>query len=430
MEQINENKKAIIVGVCIHSEDIFNYEMKELASLCEACNIDVIKSIVQNLDSFNLAYYCGSGKIEEIAYIAKEEDVDFVIFNDELSPSTLNNISNIIDCVIYDRTMLILEIFKTRAKTKEATIQVELANLSYMLPRLIGARNNLSRLGGGSSGSGGARRGLGETKLELDRRLIEKRISKLKEELSSIVKDRKTGRILRKKTDTKVIAFVGYTNAGKSSTINSILEHVYGNVEDKNVFVKDMLFATLDTTTRRIKLENNHEFLITDTVGFVNKLPHHLVESFKSTLEEIQEASLIIHLIDASSPNSSIQVETTNKVLSSLGCASVPTLYVYNKTDLITNESLFIKEYEPSMQISNVTKEGIHDLINYIDKFCFKDEITTTLLIPYYDASVHNTLLEKANVHSTEYTNDGILINVTLSIHLYELNKKYEKISD
>ena len=424
MEDIKISK-AILVGVCTGKDEVFNYEMKELASLCEACNIECIEIVTQNLAYTNNATYVGSGKLLEIVDLCNLIEVDYVIFNDELSPAELSNLADSIPCEIMDRTMLILEIFKVRAKTKEATLQVELANLNYMLPRLVGARKNLSRIGGGGGGGSGARRGAGETKLELDRRYIENRINKLKSELQEVVLSRQTSRKSRAKNEIKTVAFVGYTNAGKSSTINSILDYVSKD-EDKQVFVKDMLFATLETSTRRIKLENNHEFLITDTVGFVNKLPHHLVESFKSTLEEITEASLIVHLIDASSPYIDWQIETTINVLNKLNCSSIPCVYVYNKIDLVTNDIFIPTTYTPSLRISNKKNIGIKELINYIEEVLFPDEITANLLIPYTNGEIYNVLMEKANVLSTDYVDDGIKVSVILSKYLYELYKKYE----
>lgn len=417
--------KAILVGVCTGKDEVFNYEMKELVNLCEACNIECVEIVTQNLAYTNNATYIGSGKLTELVELCNLIEVDYVVFNDELSPAELSNLADALPCEIMDRTMLILEIFKTRAKTKEAMLQVEIANLNYMLPRLIGARKNLSRIGGGGGGGAGARRGAGETKLELDRRYIENRIYKLKQELDDVVLSRQTSRKSRSKNEVKTVAFVGYTNAGKSSTINSILNFVEGDIE-KQVFVKDMLFATLETSTRRIKLKNNHEFLITDTVGFVNKLPHHLVESFKSTLEEITEASLIIHLIDSASPYVDWQIETTINVLEKLHCSNIPTVYVFNKTDLVTNEIFIPTSYSPSIRISNKTNIGIKDLIDYIENALFPNDVTTELLIPYTNGEVYNVLMEKANVLETDYTEHGTKVKVTLSQHLYELYKKYE----
>lgn len=426
MELENQNPKAILVGVQTGNDEIFNYEIKELANLAEACNIDVLDTVTQNLPKPNLATYVGSGKLFEIKNLLDTLDADTIIFNDELSPSVLSNIADVIDATIIDRTMLILEIFKTRAKTKEACLQVELANLNYMLPRLVGARKNLSRTGGGATGGSGARRGSGETKLELDHRYILARIDKLKEELASITSARATSRKSRAKNETKTVAFVGYTNAGKSSTINSLLKKFINN-DEKNVYVENMLFATLETSTRRIILPNNHEFLITDTVGFVNKLPHHLVESFKSTLEEIKEASLIVHLIDSSSPYLDLQIKTTNDVLKKLGCSDIPLLYCFNKIDLLPNQIFIPTEYTPFIKISNEENIGLDDLINYIENALFPNDIKINLLIPYTKGEIYNLLKEKANVLNTEYTNEGIKISVILSKHLYELYKEYKE---
>jgi GTP-binding protein HflX len=310
-----ETSKAIIVGINLGDDELFYYQMTELKSLCEACNFEVVETITQNLRTPNPATYVGIGKLKEIADIAQIVEADAVIFNDELTPSQIKNINDVIEDVeVLDRTMLILEIFEKRATSKEAYLQVEIARLKYMLPRLIGNRAYLSRTGGGGGGAGGARRGLGETKLELDRRHIEMKISKAKSELENLKKARQTSRKMRNENNEKIVALVGYTNAGKSSTINSLL-NLYSSMDNKEVFVKDMLFATLETQTRKLKLPNNHQFLITDTVGFVSKLPHHLVESFKSTLEEILDADLILHIIDASSPFRDLQIKTTEDVL-------------------------------------------------------------------------------------------------------------------
>ena len=433
MDEIKTNK-AIIVGVCSSKteETLFNYEMKELESLAECWTWSdnnevktvVVKSIVQYLDNPSKATYVGKGKLIEIAEEASILEADVVIFNDELSPSTLSNIADVVECEIIDRTMLILDIFKTRAKTKEARLQVALAERNYMLPRLVGARKNLSRIGG-TGGGAGATRGSGETKLELDHRKIENEIYKIKQELSEIVKSRQTTRTLRKKQNVPVVAVVGYTNAGKSTTINSILKKYGLAAEDKSVFVKDMLFATLETASRGIKLENNHEFLITDTVGFVQKLPHHLVESFKSTLEEIKEASLIVHIIDSSSPYLEYQIKTTIDVLNNLGCSSIPMVYVYNKHDLVVNDILLPKNYKPLLYLSNKTSEGIDGLVEYIDQALYPSNRKVEMLLPYTKGDIYNNLKEHATIHETEYTNDGIKVIVSLSEYLFNLYFDY-----
>lgn len=416
------NLKAILVGVIYQRDVDFNYSIHELKALAEACGIEVKGTITQNMSSPNPATYVGSGKVYDIKNMVELYDCNLCIFNDELSPAVLNNLSDVIECEIIDRTMLILKIFELRAKTATAKIQVELANLNYMLPRLVGLHKNLDRTAG-TSGSFSSR-GSGEKAIELDRRHIEERIYRLRNELDDITMDRYTTRASRKKNNVKTVAFVGYTNAGKSTTINSFL-HLTGSNEEKEVFVKDMLFATLETQTRRIKLQNNHTFLITDTVGFVSDLPHHLVESFKSTLEEITEASLIIHIIDSSSPYIDKQIEVTEEVLSELGCKDIPMLYCYNKADLITNPSMFFMQKEPNLLITNKDENTIKQLIEYIDNTLF-DDLNVELLLPYTKGDIYNTLKLKAEVLSTEYLDNGILVNCNLSKHLYELYKEYQ----
>lgn len=416
MENIEITRRAIVVGVNTGDNILFNYQLSEIHNLCEGLNIEVVSDLVQNLVSVNNATYIGKGKLEELVLASSELHVDLIVFNDELSPAQLKNITDIVDVEVMDRTMLILKIFELRAKTKEAALQVEIANLNYTLPRLAGKYNNLSRTGGGASGGLGARRGSGETKLELDRRAISLRINKAKEELASITSVRKTNRKMRQSNNIKTVAFVGYTNAGKSSTINKLLE-LYGMI-DKSVFVKDMLFATLETSTRNIKLPNNNEFLITDTVGFVSKLPHHLVESFKSTLEEITEADFIIHVVDASSPFLELQIQTTMEVLDSLGVENIPMLYAFNKIDKVANIEFLPNSYQPSINISSIDNTGYDLLIKAIEEALFNDLKIIKILLPYNKGDLYSILKDNAEVISTEYTNDGMLIEVKVSPYL------------
>ena len=427
MENIQVREKAIVVGINTGNDELFNYQFNETCSLCEALDIDVVDTLIQNLPHANVATYLGKGKLDELKNLCEVLEPNLIIFNDDLSPVQLRNITEYLEYEVLDRTMLILEIFKVRAKTKEATLQVEIANLNYMLPRLVGMHNNLSRTGGGGGGTAGARRGSGETKLELDRRHIERKITKAKAELESIVKARQTSRKSRSSNDVKTVAFVGYTNAGKSSTINTLLSLYRNNDESKQVFVKNMLFATLETSTRAIKLPNNKEFLVTDTVGFVSKLPHYLVESFKSTLEEIKEATLIVHVIDSTSPYMELQIETTNKVLKELGVKDIPVLYAYNKVDKLPNKMFVNSKLNPSILLSSVTLEGYEELRNEIEKVCFPDTVSCKLHIPFSRGDIYNTLKEKANVKNTEYLNTGMLVDVDLSLYLYNLYKDYEK---
>ena len=324
-------EKVICVGVKLNevSIDEFNYEIEELKNLAEACEMEVVDTVFQNLEAFNNNTYVGSGKVEEIKMAIDAMDAEGVIFNDELTPSQVSTLQDALDTAIYDRTFLILEIFKRRAKTKEAQLQVELATLKYTLPRLAGLRKGLSRQRG--SGGGFAHgRGAGETKLELDRRISGDKIAAIKKELEELKYKRQEQRVKRKKNDMKVVSLVGYTNSGKSTTLNTILNYSKG--VKKEVLQKDMLFATLETSTRNINNERG-QFLLTDTVGFVSKLPHQLVEAFKSTLEEVSESDLIIHVVDSSNENFEKQIEVTNEVLKELGTESIPVIYAFNKTE-------------------------------------------------------------------------------------------------
>lgn len=418
------NNKVLLIGINKGNEELFHYEMTEMENLCAAMGFEVVETITQNLPVPVNATYLGSGKLDEVKRYSSSIEVDYIIFNDELNPIQFKNISNYLDLPVLDRTMLILEIFKRRAKTKEAVLQVELAEEKFKLPRLAGSYTSLSRTGGGGGGASGARRGSGETKLELDRRHIENRINKVKAELDDIVMARKINRKARTTNNIPVVALVGYTNAGKSTMMNTLLD-IYNKDENKQVFVKDMLFATLETSTRSIKLPNNLEFLLTDTVGFVSKLPHHLVESFKSTLEEITEASLIIHVIDASSPYLELQVKTTNEVLTKLGVSDIPMVYAINKIDKLPSNIYIPKDYSPSIYTSSLTKEGYGELVEYIQKTIFKELVINTYLLPFERGDIYNVMKEKGEVYVTSYLPEGVLVKVRLSTHLASLYKEY-----
>jgi GTP-binding protein HflX len=416
-------EKTILVSVNLGDDYLFNYQLDELVNLCAACNVEVVDTITQNLRHLHPAFYAGKGKLEEIKLACDAYDADLVIFNDELTPSQIKNIEEVIDRKVIDRTMLILDIFARRATTKEATLQVKLATLQYMLPRLIGSRRDLSRLGGASGGDLRSR-GVGETKLELDRRRLSDDIVKLKADLRELVETRAKQREKRMKSEIPVVALVGYTNSGKSTTMNTILELTDGS-EEKKVLAKDMLFATLETSTRQIKLKNNHEFLLTDTVGFVSKLPHHLVEAFKSTLEEIKDASLIIHIVDSFNEKYEMQVETTTKVLEEIGVVNIPTMYAFNKIDLSEGYFYIPSKYTNAIRISSMTKEGFPELLTMIDEYLFAGYEKTSLLIPYTRGDIVSFLQEKADIEKIDYTDDGTLIEVYLSKHLKAIYKDY-----
>ena len=333
--------EAIIVGVNYYKMAYdFEESMKELDALANACHIQVKYTVVQTLDTINVATYIGKGKVEEIKKLT--DDVDLVIFNEELTSTQVKNLSELLEIEVSDRTDLILKIFESRAKTIEAKLQVKIAKLQYLLPRLVGLNENMIGQLGGSGF-----RGSGEKQIELDRRVIYRELVKAKRELKKIVVQRQTQRLKRHENEVKVVALVGYTNSGKSSLMNYFVKRSHLN---KQVFEKDMLFATLETSTRKVRLDNHKPFLLSDTVGFINQLPHFLVQAFRSTLEEVKEADLILLVVDSSSPFYLEHIETTKKVLNELEVNQNKVLYVYNKIDL--NQYALIKAEEPHVFIS------------------------------------------------------------------------------
>lgn len=367
------NITAILVGVIYNNQNYdFEVSMRELKALAHACNIEVVDTMSQKLDHINVATYIGSGKIEELRLMVEATKANLVIFNEELTPSQIVNLEEGVQVEVTDRTSLILEIFASRAKTKEAKLQVEIATLRYMLPRLIGISTGIYSQQGGSGFRGG-----GETKLELDRRRIKHQISAMEQELKEAVKQRQTQRMARAKNNVPVVALVGYTNSGKSTLMNRFLD--LSNKEEKQVLAKDMLFATLETATRSIVLPDKKKFLVTDTVGFVDQLPHHLVKAFRSTLEEVKDADLLLHIIDASSKEHETQIEVTNRVLQDIGVKDIPMIYVYNKTD-ISKE--IVNYREPSIAISALHDENLDAVIEVIKTQLFSDYRHCTMLIP------------------------------------------------
>lgn len=412
-------EKAILVGLQLPESHDFEYMMQELHSLCEACDVEVVGTIVQSLDKPLSATYIGSGKAEEVKAAVVAMEAKMVIFDDELSPTHIRNLEKIIEAKVIDRTILILDIFARRARTREAMLQVEIAQCEYMLPRIIGLNRSFSRQSGGTGS-----KGPGEKQLELDRRVLKDRVFHLKEELKDLVSVRRTQREKRKKGDALTVAIAGYTNSGKSTLLNKMLEFSVENSE-KYVFEKNMLFATLETATRAILLKNNHRFLMTDTVGFISKLPHHLIEAFKSTLEEIKEASLIVHVVDASNPEHNKQIEVVENVLRSLEVVDVPILYVFNKVDLCSVP--VTSERHPLLSISALTGQGMPELVKKIDEMLYSHLHRVKLLLPYDKGQIFSFLKEKANVFSSEYGNDGVLVDVELNDYHFNLYRQYVK---
>jgi GTP-binding protein HflX len=421
-EFIMQKHKAILVGVNFNNQQGFKESMEELSNLAGACDIEAVGTAVQRLNGENTAHYIGKGKIQEILALLAEKNADVVIFNDELSSTQIRNLEEALQCRIIDRTVLILDIFAQRAKTKEARLQVEIARLQYMLPRLTGMEESLGRQGGGA---GLKNRGSGETKLELDRRKIENRISGLHKELEILVAQRQNQRKRRKKNEMPVIALVGYTNAGKSTIMNAMLD-LYHLSTNKQVFEKDMLFATLETSVRGIKLPDNKSFLLTDTVGFISKLPHQLVKAFRSTLEEVAEADLLVHVVDYANPNYKQQVDVTKDTLKKLGVDDIPVIYAYNKIDLA--DGGIPKAGEDCVYISARNKTGIDDLADAIGKRAFARYVRCEMLIPYDKGDIVSYLRDNANINSTAYKADGILLSLECREADYQRYKGYETV--
>lgn len=369
---------------------------EELKSLCEACHIEIGDVVIQKLEKINPATYIGKGKIEEIKLKLQDE---MIIFDDELTPLQVKNLTDLLETEVTDRTDLILRIFDERAKTKEAKLQVEIARDQYLLPHLVGMQEHMSHQQGGSGF-----RGSGEKQIELDRRIIARKLARSRKELAEIVKQRQVQRQRRKNNQIPVIALVGYTNSGKSTLLNTLCPD-----KQKKVFEKDMLFATLETSTRHIKIKN-HDCLLTDTVGFIERLPHHLIQAFRSTLEEVKEANLLLHVVDTSFEDYQMQIETTNEVLKSLGVENTPMIYVYNKIDL--NKYAYIQPQSPYVFISAKYKRGLDLLEDEISHLLFKDYEVFELSIPYSQGEDFKYLHQHCYVKEIEYLEKSIYLKI------------------
>ncbi len=416
---MEQNEKALLVGVNVNN-DYFKESMQELEDLAVACNIDVVEKMEQNLNMINSSLYLGTGKVDEVKKMANDLNVDMVIFNNELSPSQLRNLQNILDLPILDRTALILEIFATRAKTKEAKLQVETAKLKYMLPRLVGLHESLGRQGGGS---GLSNKGSGEKKLELDRRRIEDKLVELNKELDRLSISRETQRKQRKNSGLPMVALVGYTNAGKSTLMNAMID-TYKSDETKKVLEKNMLFATLDTTVRDIELNNKKKFLLSDTVGFINELPHTLIKAFRSTLAEVQEADLLIHVVDFSDRNYEKHIEVTNETLKEIGAEDINMIYVFNKSDLKDIEIPIVEDNKIYMSASK--KQGLKELVEMISKEIYSNYVSCRLLIPYNEGAIVTYLNDNGTVINTEYDEKGTILTLDLKESDYNKYNNYE----
>lgn len=400
MDIIEEKKERVILaGVHTGTPDVLSdttdETIEELAGLAETAGGEVIGIIVQNKSSLESGTYMGEGKLSELAEAVANMSADCVIFDDELSPVQLKNISDTLGVKVLDRSMLILDIFAMRAKSGEGKLQVELAQLKYRLPRLRGMGTVMSR-----TGAGIGTRGPGETKLETDRRHINKRISALEGDLKEIKRHRDLLRARRKKDNIITAALVGYTNAGKSSLLNMLT--------DAEVFAEDKLFATLDTTSRAITLEDNRVILLIDTVGFIRKLPHHLIEAFKSTLEEAAEADVLIHVTDVSNPEYETHMKVVESVLNDIGASGKPVINLYNKSDLAND---FIPT-EKGIFISAKTGIGTGEFLAALSDAAPGKKQKMTVIIPYSRGDIVNRLHEKEKVLSEEFTESGTLMTI------------------
>lgn len=403
---------ATIVGVQYKNMtyDVIS-SLDELTALCNACNIDVGKRYIQSLDTIHPATLIGKGKIQEIKQQIVLDNIDIVIFDEELSPLQLKNLTDLLKVEVTDRTDLILRIFETRARTKEAKLQVEIAKAKYLLPRLQGMQEHLSHQQGGSGF-----RGSGEKQIELDRRKIYQRLDQANRELKKMVRQRSNQRRKRKQNQQKTIALVGYTNSGKSTLLNTFCRN------DKKVLQQDMLFASLQTATRKVIIDQ-HPCLLIDTVGFIERLPHHLVQAFRSTLEEVVEADLLIHVVDSSSKEQERQIATTNQVLEMLGANNIDMIYAYNKMD--QNCYSLITPREPYVFISAKQQTNLSELEKMIHDVLFKDYVIYKLIIPYSKGELFSNLQQSCKIVEYQYLPEAIYVVIEVHPSFYPMIQDY-----
>lgn len=409
-ENIQKPETAVLVGVDMGEYDC-EVSLDELEELAKTAGAEVKARVTQRRETPDSATFVGSGRLKEIKTFCAENDVDLLIFDSELTPSQQRNIEDITDVRVVDRTQLILDIFAARARSGEGKLQVELAQLKYLLPRLGGKGTSMSRLGGGIG-----TRGPGETKLESDRRHIRRRIKNLEDGLESLSRRRKLARERREKDEVETVAIVGYTNAGKSTLMNTLTQ--------AGVLAEDKLFATLDPTSRALTLPDGRRVMLIDTVGFIRRLPHGLVEAFKSTLEEAASATLILNVCDASSPDCAEHLEVTNRLLEELGCNGKPIIAVFNKCDAAPDLS-WLSAGLHSVKISALTGEGLDGLLNEMVRALPPTRKKVTLLLPYSMGSDAALLREKGALDREEYRPDGLKMTVTADAKLLERYKDY-----
>lgn len=403
-----EKERVILIGVSINDHDDTMESLEELKELVETANAEVVGMVVQKREQIHPGTYIGKGKLEETAALMAETMATGIVCDDELSPTQLRNLQEELDTKIMDRTLIILDIFAVRAVTREGKIQVELAQLKYRQARLVGLRSSLSRLGGGIG-----TRGPGEKKLEMDRRLIKDRIAQLNRELSDVKRHREITRQQRQKNKMPVAAIVGYTNAGKSTLLNTLTQ--------AGVLEEDKLFATLDATTRGLLLSGKQEILLTDTVGFIRKLPHHLIEAFRSTLEEAKYADIIIHVVDASNPQKDIQMYVVYDTLKNLGVEGKPIITLFNKQDKVT-ESKTDQDLKADivLPVSAKTGRGLDDFKTALEDILRKQNILLERIFHYQDAGLIQLVRKYGQLLEEEYQSEGIFIKAYVPYEIYD----------
>ncbi|MCM1159647.1 MAG: GTPase HflX [Roseburia sp.] len=405
-------EKSLLVGLNLNNTPFFTQSMEELSALAKACNMEVVSIVEQTLPTANKAFYIGTGKVEEVREKAEETGAEVIVFDNALSPSQLRNLQKELGLPILDRTTLILEIFSTRAKTREARLQVETARLQYMLPRLVGLHEALSRQGGGS---GLSNKGAGEKKLELDRRKIEHRLGELRKELEEISKERDTQRKRRLRTGEFQVALVGYTNAGKSTIMNQMVD-LYVQDEEKKVLEKDMLFATLETTVRKIVGQDKRSFLLSDTVGFISNLPHNLIKAFRSTLEEVKNADLLLQVVDFSDPYYKEHMAVTEETLKELEAAHIPMMIVYNKADLRGDLGFSLPKVKGnSIYMSAKSKEHIEALVKNIFQMSRAGYVDCEMFIPFSEGQAVSYLQKHGIIKEIAYESGGTRLFLSVS---------------
>ena len=407
IEKVEE--KVILVGVSEQDGDDAEDSLAELAELVKTAGAEVVDVVSQKRELMHPGTYVGTGKVDEIAQLLEQTGATGIVCDDELSPAQIKNLESLLAVKIMDRTLIILDIFAARATSSEGKIQVELAQLKYRLSRLTGLGRSMSRLGGGIG-----TRGPGEKKLEIDRRLINDRIAQLNRELKEVVKHREIARAKREKNEVPVVAIVGYTNAGKSTLLN--------HLTNAEVLEEDKLFATLDPTTRLLELDGHQQVLLTDTVGFIRKLPHHLIEAFKSTLEEAKYADYIFHVEDASNPQRDKQIHIVYETLDRLGVKEKKVVTLFNKMDQRTDQDP-LQDFRADhvLQISAAHDAGLEEVKNLLQEMLREDKIYIERVIPYDKAGVLQLVRKKGELVSEEYVPEGIAIKAYVPMEVYGL---------